>query len=258
MVDLQQNLVKISVFIPFSVTPQAKTAFFISISLTAMYIISGTAVLMDFSAEIFARTGSSISSKSSSLLVSVTKLTGNLIFLVVVEKLRRKVCFYAFEFSRVTFHGFLVNIFRLFTLDQHLRQLFFSCYLAHIAHYGCIDRSSIGCPPFVLHALVLAVEQAYHKCHFSFPLKSFRKRCINDFCLNVCSFHFFVSISDSIHMYFVYPLFLVVDFVCYRIHISHSSRTHRIGWMLVHFRNNKFIKCNTRQLHNSRNSRQII
>lgn len=56
------------------------------------------------------------------------------------------------------FSRFLVNIFRLFTLDQHLRQLFFSCYLAHIAHYGCIDRSSIGCPPFVLHALVLAVE----------------------------------------------------------------------------------------------------
>lgn len=139
-VGLQQNLVKISVFIPFSVTPQAKTAFFISISLTAMYIISGTAVLMDFSAEIFARTGSSISSKSSSLLVSVTKLTGNLIFLVVVEKLRRKVCFYAFEFSRVTFHGFWLT----FSDFLHWINICVSCFFLAIWHILLTMDASTG------------------------------------------------------------------------------------------------------------------
>lgn len=93
---------------------------------------------------------------------------------------------------------------------------------------------------------------------FLISAEIFPKKVHQWFLLECVQISFSVSISDSIHMYFVYPLFLVVDFVCYRIHISHSSRAHRIGWMLVHFRNNMFIKCNTRQLHNSRNSRQII
>lgn len=113
------------VFIPFSVTPQAKTAFSISISLTAMYILCGTVVLIDYSAEIFARTGSSISPKSSSILISVAKLTGNLIFLAIVEKFSRKVCKCAFKFYRGTFYEFWLLFQSFFIGSTFVSAVFF-------------------------------------------------------------------------------------------------------------------------------------
>lgn len=76
----------------FLVSPQAKKAFYISITLAAIYILSGTIVIADYSTEVFARTESSISPKSSTLFVSIAKFTANVIFLVIVEQFSRKVC----------------------------------------------------------------------------------------------------------------------------------------------------------------------
>lgn len=149
-------------FIPFPVTPQAKAAFFISISLTAMYILCGTVVLIDFSAEIFVRTESSISPKSSSLLVSVAKLAGNLIFLVIVEKFHRKVCESAFGFSRVTFYGLWLTFQTFFigsTLASAVFFLLFGTYCLLWTHQPELDWMPAFCAACISFSSGMGLSQ---------------------------------------------------------------------------------------------------
>ncbi|XP_055308694.1 facilitated trehalose transporter Tret1-like isoform X2 [Sitodiplosis mosellana] len=71
-------------------TPQAKKAIFISFMALALNFASGTMVIMSYVTDIFTKTGSSLSTKNSSLLVSITQITANVLFLNCVERINRR------------------------------------------------------------------------------------------------------------------------------------------------------------------------
>lgn len=73
------------------VTPQAKRAIFISFMALTLNFASGTVVILSYVTEIFTKSGSSLSTKNSSLLVSITQITANVIFLLIVERINRRV-----------------------------------------------------------------------------------------------------------------------------------------------------------------------
>lgn len=72
-------------------TPHAKNAFFISFTSLTLSFLTGAFTIVGFATYIFKETGSSLSEKDSSILVSITLLTGNLIFLNIVERINRRV-----------------------------------------------------------------------------------------------------------------------------------------------------------------------
>lgn len=53
--------------------------------------LSGAFTIAGFVTYIFKETGSSLSEKDSSILISITLLTGNLVFLNIVERVNRRV-----------------------------------------------------------------------------------------------------------------------------------------------------------------------
>lgn len=77
---------------PFSVTPQAKKACFIAFTSYVLCFLCGTMAVVNYITEIFAETGSSLSIKNSSFLVSIGNLIGNLMFFAIVEQFKRRVC----------------------------------------------------------------------------------------------------------------------------------------------------------------------
>lgn len=70
---------------------RAKKAFFIAFTL--LILTCPTWMLMGYVTDIFNRSGSSFSEKKSSLLISVTTILANLLFLNIVERFNRKVCY---------------------------------------------------------------------------------------------------------------------------------------------------------------------
>lgn len=76
----------------YLVTPQAKRAIFISLTSLTLSFASGTVIILCYVTDIFAKSGSSLPTKHSSLLVSITQITANLIFLNTVERINRRVC----------------------------------------------------------------------------------------------------------------------------------------------------------------------
>lgn len=75
----------------FLVTPHAKRAFFISFTSLALSFLSGTLTILAYVTDIFTRTGSSLTEKNSSLLVSITQIIANLVMLNIVERFNRRV-----------------------------------------------------------------------------------------------------------------------------------------------------------------------
>lgn len=75
----------------FTVTPQAKKAFFIAFTSLTLSFLSGTITIVSYVTDIFIKTGSSFSAKNSSLLVSITQITANLVLLNIVERINRRV-----------------------------------------------------------------------------------------------------------------------------------------------------------------------
>lgn len=65
---------------------------FIAFSLYTLCLASGSLTILSYVTDIFTKTGSSLSPKNASLLVSVTQIIGNLVFLNIVERFNRKVC----------------------------------------------------------------------------------------------------------------------------------------------------------------------
>lgn len=74
-----------------TVTPQAKKAFFIAFTSLTLSFLSGTITIVSYVTDIFIKTGSSFSAKNSSLLVSITQITANLVLLNIVERINRRV-----------------------------------------------------------------------------------------------------------------------------------------------------------------------
>lgn len=72
-------------------SPQAKKAFIISLSSLILSFFCCTLVIIVYVTDIFSKTGSALSENNSSLLISVTTLIGNLVFLSIVERFNRKV-----------------------------------------------------------------------------------------------------------------------------------------------------------------------
>lgn len=72
-------------------TPHAKRAFFISFTSLALSFLSGTLTILAYVTDIFTRTGSSLTEKNSSLLVSITQIIANLVMLNIVERFNRRV-----------------------------------------------------------------------------------------------------------------------------------------------------------------------
>lgn len=73
-------------------TPHAKKAFFISFLSLMLSFFCGTIVMIAYVTTIFSKTGSSLSEKTSSLLIAVTTLVANFVFLNIVERFNRMVC----------------------------------------------------------------------------------------------------------------------------------------------------------------------
>lgn len=82
------------------VTPKAKRSIFVVfVSLTISFLSCAT-VILSYITTIFEQTGSPLSSKYSSFLISVVQLFANVIFLNIVERFNRMVCnFECFDFS---------------------------------------------------------------------------------------------------------------------------------------------------------------
>lgn len=72
-------------------TPHAKNALFISFTALTLSFVTGALTIVGFVTQIFKESDSSFSEKHSSILVSITSLTGNLIFLNIVERINRRV-----------------------------------------------------------------------------------------------------------------------------------------------------------------------
>ncbi|XP_031623610.1 facilitated trehalose transporter Tret1-like [Contarinia nasturtii] len=71
-------------------TPQASRAIFISFTTVILSFASGPVVILSYVTDIFKKTGSSFTTKNSSLLVSITQIIANLIFLYIVERINRR------------------------------------------------------------------------------------------------------------------------------------------------------------------------
>lgn len=74
-----------------TVTPHAKRAFFISFVSLSLSLLSCTLVIISYVTDIFNRTGSSLSEKNSSILISITQIIANLVLLNIVERINRRV-----------------------------------------------------------------------------------------------------------------------------------------------------------------------
>lgn len=74
------------------VSPHAKKSLFISFMVLTLNFSSCTIVILSYVTDIFTKTGSSLSPKSSSLLISITQITANLVLLNIVERVNRRVC----------------------------------------------------------------------------------------------------------------------------------------------------------------------
>lgn len=73
-------------------TPEAKKAFFISFIAIMLSFFSGIWILLSYITDVFNETGSALSEKNSSILVSIAPLITNMMFLSLVERFNRKVC----------------------------------------------------------------------------------------------------------------------------------------------------------------------
>lgn len=74
-----------------SVTPHAKKASFIAFTSLTLSFLSGTITIVSFVTDIFTRTGSALSEKNSSILMSIAQIVANLVFLNIVERVNRRV-----------------------------------------------------------------------------------------------------------------------------------------------------------------------
>lgn len=87
-------IVSLHVFLSFFLytgTPHAKRAFFIACTSLFLSFCSGTLVIVSYVTDIFNRTGSSLSEKDSSILISITQIVANLVLLNIVERFNRRV-----------------------------------------------------------------------------------------------------------------------------------------------------------------------
>lgn len=83
-------------------SPHARRAFFIAFTGIVLSFLTGIIILMGYVTDIFYRSGSSLSEKNSSILVSITQIIANLVLLNIVERVNRKVCI----FSQLNFAEF--------------------------------------------------------------------------------------------------------------------------------------------------------
>lgn len=89
-----------TIFSTYLGSPHARRAFFIAFTGIILSFFTGIMILMGYVTDIFYRSGSSLSEKNSSILVSITQIIANLVFLNIVERVNRKVCFFSNEFYR--------------------------------------------------------------------------------------------------------------------------------------------------------------
>ncbi|XP_031623613.1 facilitated trehalose transporter Tret1-like [Contarinia nasturtii] len=71
-------------------TPQARKTFSIAFTILLLSITSGTWTMLAYVTDIFEKTGSSLSSKNSSLLISITQIFANVLLLNVIERINRR------------------------------------------------------------------------------------------------------------------------------------------------------------------------
>lgn len=93
-------------FIAFSVTREAKRAMFISFTSLSLSFIGGTMIIIQYVTAIFDKTGSSMSDKDSSLLVSIVQLSTSIVVLNIVDRFNRRVPIY---FPKFKFHACRLN-----------------------------------------------------------------------------------------------------------------------------------------------------
>lgn len=83
-----------SIFSTYLGSPHARRAFFIAFTSIMLSFLTGIIILMGYVTDIFYRSGSSLTEKNSSILVSITQIIANLVLLNIVERVNRKVCIF--------------------------------------------------------------------------------------------------------------------------------------------------------------------
>lgn len=73
-------------------TPHAKKSLLIAVVMELLAFLSGTLTIISFITYIFNETGSYLSEKDSSILLSTAQITGNVLFICIVERFNRRVC----------------------------------------------------------------------------------------------------------------------------------------------------------------------
>lgn len=145
----------------FPGTPQAKKAYFIAFTAYILCFFSGLFVFLGYVADIFSKTGSLLSVKNASLLVSITTLLGNLTCSAIVEKFNRRVsCNFHSETFTIFIFSLNLHSFRHFTsLHRCLRHL----DIFHLLLIACFCSNNLdtnGYRHFVFRTLLSSAALA--------------------------------------------------------------------------------------------------
>lgn len=153
-------------FISFLVTPQAKRALLISFPSLILVFFTGSLTMSGYVTDIFTKTGSSFGAKNSSLVMSFIQLTGNLVFLIIVERTNRRVssCSQYLAATLPCHTNNVFFVFRHFTFGHHFwrRPVYYS--LLRTVSCGWVNRSLNGCRRSAL--LVSFTSVVWGSCRF--------------------------------------------------------------------------------------------
>lgn len=165
-------------------TPHAKKSLAIAVVMEFLAYISGTLTMISFITWIFNETGSYLSEKDSSILVSITQLTANGLFISIVDRFNRRVCSDNLKFvevyclcsQRLTDVLFWCVLCRHFTYGHRYSQHLLTFYSDCMVIYGLNSPDSNGCHRWQWVLLFLRVVWAWSRCHTWSPLKYSQRR----------------------------------------------------------------------------------
>lgn len=192
-------------------TPHAKKSLFISFTMIMLAYLTGTVTILNYITYIFKQTGSALTEKHSSVLVSITQLTGNLVFMNIVERFNRRVCMAILmvkscslelivsqckkkiKDQMVLMHTFSLSlywIYRHFTFVRRLQRQFYFSHLVRMAISKWKVSDMNGFHLFVCRWQYFPAVWDCCQYHMLLPRKYFPKRymCEHGYELRDCKF----------------------------------------------------------------------
>lgn len=133
-------------------TPQAKRAAFISFTSLFLSFICGVLVILSYVTAIFVETGSTLSAKASSFLISFTQLAANVIFLNIVDRFDRRVSHLIKTIYKIKLN-MIISFQTLFLWSSVLTGLAYFVFGVHCMLWTNID-SLKWMPPLCFSAII--------------------------------------------------------------------------------------------------------